>query len=270
MAEKMMALYDSSKCTGCGACSVACKQWNSLPGEKTSLVNSYQTQNVHSSATWTFMSYQETYENKRNNWFFRKNQCMHCTDAACEKACNYKAISHNEQGFVVIDHTKCIGCGYCTTNCTFHIPRVDAKLEKSTKCTGCSDRVEQGLSPACVKVCQPQALIFGGKQAIVKQARERVQQLRASYPRANFYGDAELGGLNYACVLLREPQFYNLPANPSVPLSLTIWKDWVLPLGGLGIAGALAMVGIGTFMNYRGGAGKGHHTDEGKGGDVHD
>lgn len=265
MAEKMMVLYDASKCTGCQACSVACKSWNDLPAEKTTLITSYQSHKTHAPETWTYMSFRETYENKKNEWLFRKEQCFHCTDAACEKACNYNAISHNDKGFVVIDHEKCIGCGYCTTNCTFNVPRVNKTINKSQKCTGCDDRQAKGMKPACVQACQPRALVYGEKSTLVATANERVKQLKAQYPQANFYGGTQLSGLSYAAILLRDPAFYALPNNPSVPLSIGLWKMLVRPGGGLAIAGALAMVGLATFMNYRGGS-KDHHDKDGKGG----
>lgn len=264
MAEKMTVLYDASKCTGCQACSVACKQWNELPGEKSSLITSYQSRDTFTPKTWTFMSFKETYENKKNEWLFRKQQCMHCTDAACEKACNYNAISHTDKGFVVIDHDKCIGCGYCAANCTFNIPRVDKTVNKSMKCTGCVDRVGKGLKPACITTCQPNALVFGERKAVLAVALERVSKLKETYPKANLYGATELNGLNYSYVLLREPEFYGLPANPSVPISIGLWKMFVRPGGGLAIAGALGMVGLATFMNYRGGS-KDHHDKDGHG-----
>lgn len=248
MAERMSVLYDASKCTGCQACSVACKQWNELPAEKTSIQTSIQGHTDFTPKTWTFMSFRESFENKQMHWLFRKEQCLHCGEAACEKACPQHAISHTDRGFVVIDHNKCIGCGYCVTNCTFHVPRVDETTHKSYKCTGCPERVANGLKPACVATCQPEALVYGERKVILKMAEDRVKAILPKHPKANVYGATSLDGLNFTYVLLREPAYYSLPANPTVPVSVTAWKDLIRPLGGIAVAGAFLATAAGFFM----------------------
>lgn len=263
----MTVLYDASKCTGCRACSVACKQWQELPGEKTTLISSIQSQRSFTPTTWTFISFRETAAgpNGRADWLFRKEQCMHCSEAACMKACNYGAIGRTPQGFVVIDQSKCIGCGYCETNCPFHVPRIDEHTNKAFKCHGCPDRVENGLTPACVKTCQTGALTFGPRQDMLSTAAARLNHIKPSYPQANIYGANELGGLHFTYILLREPAFYALPAQPAVPLSLTVWKDVVRPLGGLGVAGALAAAAVGFVLTRRGGKTDDQGPDKGAG-----
>lgn len=262
MAQEMTVFYDASKCTACRACSVACKQWQGLPGEKTSLVGSYQSQRDFTPLTWTFISFRETTQDGRLAWLFRKEQCMHCSEAACMKACNYGAIGRTPYGFVVIDQDRCIGCGYCVTNCPFHVPRVDQATRKAYKCHGCPDRVEHGLAPACVKTCQPGALTFGERQAMLQAAAARLAGVQPVYPQANLYGVRELGGLHFTYLLLRPPAFYGLPAQPSMPISLTLWKDVVRPLGGLGVAGALAAAAVGFVLTRTGGADKEQHRDK--------
>lgn len=258
MAERMSVLYDASKCTACQACSVACKQWNTLPAEKTVITTSIQGHNDFTPKTWTFISFRESFENKKMHWLFRKDQCLHCGQAGCEKACPQHAISHTELGFVVIDHNKCIGCGYCVTNCTFHIPRVDETTHKSYKCTGCPERVGNGLNPACVQTCQPEALVYGTRKQIVAMAEKRIKALLPNHPKANVYGATNLDGLNFTYVLLREPEYYGLPANPAVPASVGLWKDAVRPLGGFAVAGALLATAAGFFMTRI----KGNQTDK--------
>jgi formate dehydrogenase iron-sulfur subunit len=258
MAERMSVLYDASKCTACQACSVACKQWNNLPAEKTSITSSIQGHADFTPKTWTFISFRESFENKKMDWLFRKEQCMHCGDAACKKACNHNAISHTDLGFVVIDKDKCIGCGYCVTNCTFHIPRVDEKTNKAYKCTGCPERVANGLKPACVFTCQPEALVYGDRKTILKMAEARLKMLQPKNPEANIYGATSLAGLNFTYVLLRKPSYYNLPTNPSVPLSVDLWKDVIRPLSGLSVAGAFLATAAGFLMTR----GKSEHHDK--------
>jgi len=257
MAERMSVLYDASKCTDCGACSVACKQWNTLPAEKT---NSLQGHTDFTPRTWTFVSSRESFENKKMQWMFRKQQCMHCGDAACIKVCSTGAISRNDLGFVVIDQNKCIGDGYCVNSCPFHIPRVDESAKKSYKCNGCPDRLANGMKPACVQTCQPEALVYGDRKAILQMADDRVKALLPKYPKANVYGATSLDGLNFTYILLREPDYYGLPANPTVPVELTVWKDVFHPLGLLMVAGAFGMTLLHRVMQR--GQNENHPSDK--------
>ena len=246
---KKMVFVDTSKCTGCKACSVACKEWNELPAEKTQLLTSYQTQKNFTTKTWTYMTFIEKYENQKMNWYMRKAQCFHCADPACMKACSSNAIIQTESGYVVFDHDKCIGCGYCVENCPFGVPKVDPVKKKSYKCTGCIDRVENNLLPACVHTCQPGALGFGEREAMLAQAKKRLAEVQKTYPKAQLYGEKEMGGTTYLYLLLDNPGVYGLPVNPTIPLSLTLWKDVIRPVGGVAVGGAAAAVVVGVFAN---------------------
>jgi formate dehydrogenase iron-sulfur subunit len=251
---RKMVFVDTSKCTGCKACTVACKEWNELPAEKTHLVTSYQSQKGFTTKTWTYLTFIETYENKSVNFLMRKAQCFHCGDPACLKACSSKAITQTESGYVVIDHDKCIGCGYCAENCPFGVPKVDQVLQKSYKCTGCIDRVENNLKPACVQTCQPGALEFGEYNVILTQAKKRLAEVQKTHPKSQLYGEKEMGGTTYLYLLLDRPEVYGLPANPRIPLSLTLWKDVIRPVGGIAVGGAAAAVVIGVLANVLKGA----------------
>ncbi|CAA7602192.1 Formate dehydrogenase iron-sulphur subunit [Acididesulfobacillus acetoxydans] len=253
MARKMI-FADTSKCTGCKACTVACKEWNDLPAEKTHLIESYQTMKDFTPKTWTYVTFIELYRNKTMDFFMRKAQCFHCGDPACLKACTSKAISKSADGLVVIDQDKCIGCGYCAENCPFGVPKVDAVRKKAYKCTGCVDRVENGLTPACVQTCQPGALQYGEREALLAKAKERLNEVRRRYPRARLYGEQEMGGTTYVYLLLDAPEVYHLPQHPAVPVSLTLWQDVIRPVGTVAVGGAAAAVVVGVLGNLlRGG-----------------
>ncbi|MHB8074216.1 4Fe-4S dicluster domain-containing protein [Desulfosporosinus fructosivorans] len=250
---RKMVLVDTSLCTGCKACSVACKEWNELPAEKTKLITSYQTQNAFTTKTWTYMTFIEKYENQKMNWLMRKAQCFHCAEPSCMKACSSNAIIKTDSGYVVFDHDKCIGCGYCVENCPFGVPKVDPVLKKSFKCTGCIDRVENNLLPACVHTCQPGALQFGERDVLLATAKIRLTEVQKTHPKAQLYGENIMGGTTYMYLLLDSPDVYGLPLNPTIPLSLTLWKDVIRPVGGAAVGGAAAAVVLGVFVNlFRG------------------
>lgn len=266
MAQKMI-LVDTSKCTGCKACTVACKEWNDLPAEKTRLVGSYQTMKDFTPTTWTYVTFIEMYKNKKMDFFMRKAQCFHCGDPACLKACSSNAISKSPDGFVLIDQDKCIGCGYCVENCPFGVPKVDNARKKAYKCTGCADRVTSNLPPACVQTCQPGALQYGEREKLLPRALQRLGEVRKQYPKARLYGDKEMGGTTYIYLLLDSPEVYGLPLNPAIPVSLTLWKDVIRPVGSVAVGGAAAAVVLGVMGNllrggYRPGGGP---PDEGTG-----
>lgn len=263
MTNKMI-LVDTSKCTGCKACSVACKEWNDLPAEKTSLIKSYQSTKDFTPNTLTYVTFDEKYEDKNMLWLMRKNQCFHCEDPACMKACSSNGITKTDAGFVVIDQDKCIGCGQCEQFCPFGIPKVDKIANKSYKCSGCADRVENNLNPACVSTCQTGALEFGDKDAMMSKAKQRLVEVQKKYPKASIYGDKIMGGTTYTYLLLDAPQEYGLPINPSMPLSLILWKDVIQPLGVIGVGGAAAAVAVGVIANTVKGNYKGDPFDHEK------
>ena len=229
--EKRMVFVDTSLCTGCKACSVACKAWNDLPAEKTELITSYQSQAATTHNTWTYISMHEKYENGKMEWLMFKHQCYHCADPDCMKACPVGAIYKTDSGYTLIDQDKCIGCGYCVANCPWGVPKTNPETKKTFKCTGCIDRVENGLLPACVATCQPGALHFGEPEEMKQIAQARLAEVKKENPKAQLYGDKAMGGTTYLYLLLEDPEFYGLPENPTTSASLIAWKDWVQPWG---------------------------------------
>ena len=116
MARKMVFI-DTSLCTGCKACSVACKAWNDLPAEKTQRISSYQAQGDFTPNTWTYVRFREEYKDNKMHFNMLKLQCFHCDDPACMKACSSNAIYKTESGYTLIDQEKCIKCGTCYEVC---------------------------------------------------------------------------------------------------------------------------------------------------------
>ncbi|MDD5711973.1 MAG: 4Fe-4S dicluster domain-containing protein [Smithellaceae bacterium] len=244
MSEKMKVI-DVSKCTGCRGCQLACKQWNQLPAKQTKNVGTYQNPPELQPNTWTLVRFQEIKKDDGSvKWTFRKEGCMHCTDAACVKVCPSGALHHTEFGTVGIAQEKCIGCKECMSACPFEVPRYDSEKNKVSKCDLCFSRVAENLPPACVKACPTGALSFGDKADMLPKAQKRVAQLGGD---ASLYGDGFVGGTHVAYVLQEKPEVYvKLPRNPQVPLSVIIWKDLLKPVA---LLGAGAVVG-GALLHY--------------------
>ena len=249
MAKAM--LIDVSKCIGCRACQVACKEWNDLPGEETDNWGSYENPPDLSPNTWNRIAFREIErEGGQVAWLFWPVRCMHCTDAPCVRVCPTGALFKDPLGFTAYDASKCNGCGYCTQFCPFGIPRLKETdfwgKGKATKCTFCQDRVTNGQIPACAKACPTGAIEYGDRNELVAEGRARVQALKGrGLTEANLYGENLLGGLGMMYVLTDPPSVFDLPEDPSGALA-DVWQSWIQPLGGIAI-GATA---VGLLLNF--------------------
>jgi len=100
-------------------------------------------------------------------------RCFHCVDAPCSQICPTKAISTHEEGAVVSNPNKCIGCGSCLLVCPFGIPKLDIEKKVMRKCDLCIHRLKEGQSPACVQNCSLKALKFGNIEDYEKDKRQK-------------------------------------------------------------------------------------------------
>ena len=117
-------LIDLSTCIGCNACAVACKQENDVP--------------LGSFNTWV-----ESWDVTVDGRVRRANMpklCNHCEDAPCVKVCPTGASFKTDEGVVLVDADKCIGCKYCMAACPY---------------------TSNGLMPACVSTCVTRSRYFG-------------------------------------------------------------------------------------------------------------
>jgi formate dehydrogenase beta subunit len=184
------------------------------------------------------------------HWLMRKDQCMHCEDPGCLKACPAPgAIVQYNNGIVDFQQENCIGCGYCITGCPFNVPKLSKTTNKVYKCTLCTDRVAVGLQPACIKACPTSCLQFGTKKDMLQKANLRVTQLKASgFKDAAVYDPPGVGGTGVISVLAfgTMPEAYGLPADPTVPLAVSFWKSPLKWIGNLAIAAGI----VGTALHY--------------------
>ncbi|KPF66888.1 formate dehydrogenase [beta proteobacterium AAP99] len=244
-------LIDESKCIGCKACQVACMNWNDLRDDVGENHGVYDNPRDLTPSSWTVMKFFEV-QPKENDleWLIRKDGCMHCEDPGCLKACpSPGAIIKYANGIVDFISENCIGCGYCVKGCPFNVPRISAKDNKAYKCTLCSDRVEVGLEPACVKTCPTGAITFGPKTDLVSYAEKRVSDLKErGMTQAALYNPQGVGGTHVMYVLKRgdDPTLVGLPANPKVSMAVEAWKGVGKTLALAGMLGAV----VAGFFHY--------------------
>jgi formate dehydrogenase beta subunit len=233
-------LVDVTTCIGCKACEVACVEWNDHPFRETVFDNTYQTMPTTQWNYYNLIKFNEHQDDSGNlMWLMRKDQCMHCADPGCLRACPADgAIVQYANGIVDFQQENCIGCQYCISGCPFNIPRFNTTTKKVYKCTLCSDRVGAGLEPACIKACPTGCLHFGTKDDMKALAETRAAQLRNDplfpMPNAGVYDPQSIGGTHVMYVLhdITQPELYGeLPANPQIPVSYTVWKYLAKPVG---------------------------------------
>ena len=241
---------DTSICIGCKACEVACQQWNDLQLEPTVQTGSYQTLPSLDANYWNLIKFHEQPGAEGLSWLMRKDQCMHCADPGCLRACPAPgAIVQYENGIVDVNPDLCIGCKLCETGCPFDVPRYNAKTDKMQKCTLCVDRTQVGLEPACIKACPTGTLQFGTKGDLVSMAQHRVEQLKTTgFPNASLYDPQGVGGTSVITILAHgdHPEWYGLPADPHVPTGVRFWKKIMKPLGMVAVFGTI----LGAFGHY--------------------
>ena len=162
--KRVSVLVDTTRCIGCRACQVACKQWNQLRATKTVFTGSYENPKHLSADTWTIVRFHEF--DDKPTWRFNKQQCYHCDDASFVTVCPTGAAQKRDNGIVFIDQSICAGCKYCIEACPFQTPQ-PGHSGAAIKCRFCMDRVENGLPPACVKSCPSDALFFGSRREVL-------------------------------------------------------------------------------------------------------
>lgn len=223
-------MIDTTRCTACRSCQVSCKQWNKLPAEATVNRGSYENPPQLTPHLYNQIQFIEQEKGDDLRWLFLNRRCMHCADAGCIKVCpSAGALYHTDEGLVAYNQDKCIECHYCVNGCPFDVPRYDAK-RKVTKCHACTDRVQNGISPACVKGCLTGALQFGDRDELIAKTKAKGKKI---------YGENDLDGLGVLYILDDAPGAYRLPEKPAIPASIFLWKDVIKPLGILGFWGAI-------------------------------
>ncbi|MHC1705909.1 MAG: 4Fe-4S dicluster domain-containing protein [Bacteroidales bacterium] len=183
-------LYDSVRCNGCQNCELACSEANGLP-EPTDTPIVGNPERLNSETRRTTLN---VYQTSRKE-VYTKTQCMHCNEPACAAACLTQAMHKTELGPVIWRADKCMGCRYCMVSCPYDIPKFEyhSANPKIEKCTMCYERLVEGQVPACVENCSGDALLYGPRRELIKEARRRIAASPGEY-NDHIYGEHEAGG----------------------------------------------------------------------------
>ena len=171
---------DTTLCTACRGCQVACKAWHDLPAEETTNRGTYQNPADLSFDTYKLVRMNEAVIGGQLKWLFFPEQCRHCIEAPClETAGDPAAIYYDEPSGAVIytAETKNLDAAEIIESCPYNIPRKgpDGTL---AKCDMCFDRVGAGMQPACVKTCPTGTMNFGDRGEMLDLAKKRLAAVR--------------------------------------------------------------------------------------------
>lgn len=206
MKDHPAILIDTTRCTGCEECVVACKLENNR-NEKDRLWRGQEAIDSLSSTRFCTIL-------RRPGDHYVRQQCRHCLDPACVSACLVGAMQKSPEGPVIYDEDLCMGCRYCLVACPYGIPRYewDSAVPLVRKCTMCYDnRLKQGKVPACVEACPEEAAVFGSRADLLQEAHRRLEAEPGQYVQ-KVHGEHEVGGTSVLYI-------------SDIPLSFLSWQQ---------------------------------------------
>lgn len=210
--RKFVMVVDLGKCNNARKCITACQNYHYQPEDK----------------EWLQIKLLKDNDNSAPYWF--PKQCFHCDNPPCVKVCPIDATYKRDDGIVLIDNQRCIGCKFCMVACPYstrvfnwdepdqpeevhehpYSPESGTPAEIGTvaKCDFCPDLVREGKLPNCVSACPNGVFYFGDEnEDIVTNGTDTVRFKQLLKDRA---------GYRYMEVLGTEPRVYYLPPSDRI------------------------------------------------------
>lgn len=216
---------DTTRCTACRGCQIACKQWHDHPVVPTLQTGTHQNPPDLTPFNNKLVRFSEHKIDGRIHWLFFPDQCRHCVTPACKMAADQYVegaiVMDDATGIVVCtDKTKKLTkeqCDEIIDACPYNIPRYDKNSHILNKCDMCIDRVHAGLIPMCVKTCCTGTMNFGERDAMIKLAQERLAKVKAEFPKAELLDVEDLSVI----FLVSQPRnlYHNYASREMKPLN---------------------------------------------------
>ncbi len=183
--KKLGLVIDLDTCVGCHACAVACKEWNA--GGIAAPLTDENPYGADPHGVWFNRVHSYTIDalnDQPETTLHFPRSCLHCEQAPCVTVCPTGAsYKRAEDGIVLVDEDKCIGCKLCSWACPYGAREYSQVEGVMKKCTLCVDRIynehipEESRKPACVQACPTKARHFGDlgdeESDIFKLVKER-------------------------------------------------------------------------------------------------
>jgi len=135
--------FDMTKCIGCKCCVVACNEQNGNPAD----------------ILWRRVGEIEGGVYPETHRHYLSMGCNHCLEPTCLTGCPVDAYSKDGvTGIVRHSADACIGCQYCTWNCSYGVPQFNPERGVVGKCDMCYGRLARGQEPACASACPEDAI----------------------------------------------------------------------------------------------------------------
>ncbi|MDY0039890.1 MAG: 4Fe-4S dicluster domain-containing protein [Desulforhabdus sp.] len=187
---------DTTRCTACRGCQIACKNWNQNGASMTKNTGSHQNPPDLDANTYKLVRFSEVEKDGKLAWYFFADQCRHCIDPPCKDAIEgyvSDAVIHDEKTGAVVYNEKTKEANFDEVKgaCPYDIPR-QAEGGAIVKCTMCLDRVSAGLLPACVKVCPTGTMNFGERDEMLAMANKRLEEVKKKFPDAQLINPDEI------------------------------------------------------------------------------
>ena len=216
--RKWSMVIDLSKCDGCGGCTEACQKMHFIPPDR-EWIKVFKMQDAPDTAPYYF-----------------PKPCFQCDNPPCTKVCPVDATFKREDGIVLIDNERCIGCRFCMAACPYSTrffnwdeprdpPEADAqpyspewgfprRMGTVEKCDFCPEMAAQGRLPACAEVCPMGAIYFGdqNEDAVTNSKKETERLSTLLTDRAGYRYLEELGTQPRVFYLPPKSRIYPPPA----------------------------------------------------------
>ncbi|MDP3061818.1 MAG: 4Fe-4S dicluster domain-containing protein [Chloroflexota bacterium] len=188
--QRWAFVVDNTKCIGCGKCLEACKRENDVPLEP-QFNRTWVERYVEDEHGETYVDSPDGgihgFDSEPGNVkyrnihvarsFFVPKLCNQCENPPCVQVCPVSATYKTEDGVILVNRSRCIGCGYCIQACPYGARFLDPRFRVADKCTWCYHRISRAQAPACVEVCPVGARLFGDpsdpESPVAKVLRQR-------------------------------------------------------------------------------------------------
>ena len=194
------------KCIGCGKCAEACKEENNVPKEPFFFRTWVERYVIKKNGEVSVQSIDSRIEQSKEIFdekeimrsFFVPKLCNQCENPPCVQVCPVGATFKTEDGVILVDENRCIGCRYCIQACPYGARYLHPEKEVADKCTFCYHRITKGMLPACVEVCPTQARIFGDVKSGASPLNrfKRMNKLHVLKPSLNTEPKVSYSGLD--------------------------------------------------------------------------